>query len=55
MTLWEEIVAEYPELTPADFGCMGSIELKNDGDGSASYINKWEYSKPIPSGLKLGK
>jgi hypothetical protein len=28
--------------------------LKDDGDG-IQYIAKWEYSKPIPDGLKLGK
>lgn len=55
MTLWEKIVAAYPELTNADFGYQGSIVLRNDGDGSPDYIAKWDYSKPIPEGLKLGK
>jgi len=45
----------YPELTLDDFvprdGCIG---LQDDGDG-IEYIKKWEYSKPIPEGMKLGK
>jgi hypothetical protein len=54
MTLYEEIIANYPELTDADFAFTGSIRLKDDGDG-VTYISKWDYSKPIPDGLKLGK
>jgi hypothetical protein len=53
--LFNEIKEAYPELTDADFFPeLGSIHLKDDGDGIA-YIAKWEYSKPIPKGLKLGK
>jgi hypothetical protein len=55
MSLWEKIIAVYPELTDADFYPIGGkIALNDDGDGVA-YIAKWEYAKPIPEGLKLGK
>lgn len=54
MELWEKITEVYPELTSEDFG-RGSIELRDDSDGAGAYIAKWEYSKPIPAGLKLGK
>ena len=57
MDLIDKIIAAYPELaiTPEHDEFMnGSIELRDDGDGIA-YISKWEYSKPIPAGLKLGK
>lgn len=54
MTLYDDIMAVYPELTNEDFKTNGTIELRDDGDG-VSYIYKWEYSKPIPDGLKLGK
>lgn len=54
MNLYQTILAAYPELKESDF-INGSIELRNDGDGSADYIYKWDYSKPIPDGLKLGK
>lgn len=55
MDLWEKILEVYPELTKDDFGPLGSILLRDDSDGSGAYIAKWEYSKPIPEGLKLGK
>lgn len=55
MSLFDQIVQTYSELTSKDFHPIsGSINLKDDGDGIA-YISKWEYSKPIPEGLKLGK
>ena len=53
--MWELIIAAYPELTDADFLPNGSIELRDDSDGKGAYIAKWEYTKPIPAGLKLGK
>ena len=50
-----KIKETYPELTDFDFDVdYGTILLKDDGDGVA-YIAKWEYSKPIPVGLKVGK
>ena len=55
MDLWEKIIAAYPELTDADFMPGGTIALQNDSDGIGDYIAKWDYSKPIPTGLKLGK
>jgi hypothetical protein len=53
--LIELIKITYPELTDSDFGLRGSIEIRDDSDGSGSYVAKWEYSKPIPESLKLGK
>jgi hypothetical protein len=55
MTLWEKIVAIYPELTDADFWTFGTIALQDDSDGKGAYIAKWDYSKPLPKGLKVGK
>ena len=55
MTLYDDLVAAIPELTKEDFGIGGSIELRDDSDGLGAYIAKWEYSQPIPAGLKLGK
>jgi hypothetical protein len=55
MTLYEQIMAVYPELTDADFGSFGSIMLKDDSDEQGAYIAIWEYSKPVPAGLKVGK
>ena len=55
MNLYEKIIAAYPELTNANFGVRGEILLSDDLDAAGAYIEKWEYSKPIPAGLKLGK
>lgn len=55
MTLWEQIIAVYPELTDDDFGRKKTIVLQNDSDGLGDYIAQWNYAKPIPEGLKLGK
>ena len=55
MDLFTQIVAAYPELTQDNFGGTGEIILRDDSDGKGAYIAKWEYSKPIPNGLKLGK
>ena len=56
MTLYEQIIAAYPELTDADFfPPFGVIALRNDSDGLGDYIEKWEYTKPLPNGMKVGK
>ena len=55
MDLFTILTDCYPELDFLDFSRHdGSIKLCDDGDG-IQYIAKWEYSKPIPEGLKLGK
>lgn len=55
MSLDKIIRETYPDITDADFmPGLGSILLKDDGDG-IQYIAKWEYSKPLPDGLTLGK
>jgi hypothetical protein len=55
MTLFEKIMAAYPEITDREFGIFGTISLQDDSDGKGAYISKWEYSKPVPAGLKVGK
>jgi hypothetical protein len=55
MDLYEIIIAAYPELTDADFSLKNTIVLQNDSDGFGDYIREWNYDKPIPEGLKLGK
>ena len=55
MELWEKIIQVYPEINPTDeFQALG-IWLRDDQDGVGAYIDKWEYNKPIPDGLTLGK
>jgi hypothetical protein len=56
MTLFEQLLEIYPELVKEDFEpIIGTISLCDDSDGLGAYIEKWEYSKPIPDGMKLGK
>lgn len=52
MTLYDKIIAIYPELTEQDF--LNVIELRNDSDGKGDYIAKWEhptFSKPTDEEL----
>ena len=56
MELWQQIREQYPHLTNADFNPQeGTIVLQDDADGLGAYIAKWEYSKPLPAGMKVGK
>jgi len=55
MELWEKVIATYPEIKPTDDFQLLGIYLQDDSDGLGAYIAKWNYSKPIPAGLKLGK
>ena len=41
MTIYEQVMALYPELTQQDF--MTVITLQNDSDGKGDYIAKWEH------------
>jgi hypothetical protein len=57
MSLYSQIIAVYPELTITtnkDNFFDGTIVLGDDGDG-INYIKAWNYSKPIPDGMKIGK
>jgi hypothetical protein len=50
MTLYEKIIAAFPELEGSSEFIMGCIKLQNDGDGD--YIAKWEYEKTLPKSLE---
>jgi len=55
-TLFEIITETYPELLDnKDLFMNGTITLQDDSDGVGAYIREWNYSKPIPDVLKLGK
>jgi hypothetical protein len=55
MELWEKIIEAYPEINPTDDFRKLGIYLRDDSDGLGAYIEKWEYSKPLPDGMKVGK
>ena len=42
MTLYDKIIALYPELATYNFA-DGDIRLQNDSDGKGDYIAKWEH------------
>jgi len=44
MSLYEQIIAIYPELTADDFNPFtGTILLQNDSDGLGDYIKAWNH------------
>jgi hypothetical protein len=52
MTLYEKIMAIYPQLEPQDF--LTTITLQNDSDGKGDYIAKWEHPEyPRPTDEEL--
>ena len=55
MTLYETIINEYPELEGEIRIFQTEIILQNDSDGKGDFVAKWDHSKPIPKGLKIGK
>jgi hypothetical protein len=56
MELYEKIVEVYPELADNEYAAFSKeIRLQDDSDGEGAYIAKWDYYKPIPEGLTLGK
>lgn len=53
MSLYDKIMALYPELTPQDF--MTTIRLQNDSDGRGDYIAAWNhptYARPTSEELQ---
>lgn len=55
MTILLTIFSTYPELEGTDLYFTHGIKLQDDADGQGAYIAEWNYAKPIPAGLKLGK
>jgi hypothetical protein len=53
MSLYNKIVEIYPELTDDNF--ISTIMLQDDSDGLGDFIAEWNYEKPIPDGLTVGK
>jgi len=54
MNIYEIIIDAYPELLDQTLFDKYII-LQNDSDGVGDYVAKWEYTKPLPEGLTLGK
>jgi len=41
MSLYDKIIAIYPDLQPEDF--LTVIRLQNDSDGKGDYIAEWSH------------
>jgi len=55
MSLYNDLISLLPELAESDAFSTQVIILQNDSDGQGDYIAKWEYPKPLPEGMKVGK
>jgi hypothetical protein len=52
MTLYDKIMALYPELQQQDF--LTVITLQNDSDGRGDYIKEWNHpTLPRPTDAQL--
>lgn len=54
-TIFETILEAYPELVGQERIFFRTIVIRDDIDGIGEYLEKWEYDKPIPEGLTVGK
>ena len=53
MTLYDKIMAIYPQLEQQDF--LTTIRLQNDSDGKGDYISQWNHpTLPKPTDEQLG-
>jgi hypothetical protein len=54
MTLYDKIIAIYPELVSEQQAFLTVICLQNDSDGKGDYIAKWEHpTLPRPTDEQL--
>lgn len=55
MSVYSQIIEAYPELEGSEAFADGTIILQDDSDGEGAYVAKWDYEKPLPEGLVVGK
>ena len=56
MSIFDKIIESYPELAENQLKAFEQIiVLQDDTDGNGVYLAQWNYEKPIPDGLTLGK
>jgi hypothetical protein len=55
VSLYNDLITALPELQGSEVFFNGTIILQNDADEVGDYIAKWDYSKPLPKGFKVGK
>lgn len=52
MTLYEKVIAAFPELEGTPAFINGTIILQNDSDETGDYIAAWNYSEALPKELE---
>ena len=55
MSLYDQIIAIYPETEISNLISTMKIVLRDDSDGSPQWIQKWDCELALPAGMKLGK
>jgi len=56
MSIFNTIIEAYPELAENELKAFEKVVvLQDDADGKGVYLAQWNYNKPKPKGLTLGK
>jgi hypothetical protein len=55
MSLYEQIIAIYPETEILHLINTMKIVLRDNADGTPQWIDKWDCDLPLPKGMKIGK
>ena len=56
MSKYEQIIEAYPELLELSNRDRDAVlKCRDDSDGFGDYVEFWNYDKPLPAGLKVGK
>jgi hypothetical protein len=56
MSIFNKIIEAYPELAENELKAFEKVViLQDDADGKGVYLAHWNYEKPLPEGLSLGK
>lgn len=56
MSKYEKIIEAYPELLELSNRDRDAVfKCRDDSDGFGDYVEFWNYDKPLPDGLMVGK
>lgn len=56
MSKYEKIIEAYPELLELSNRDRDAVfKCRDDSDGFGDYVEFWNYDKPLPDGLVVGK
>ena len=56
LSKYDQIIAAFPEMADLSNQDKDAIfKCRDDSDGIGDYIVYWNYDKPLPGGLMVGK